>query len=233
MNPASRLDSLDLGRTVTETVVLPWTAATVTMTRPADTDRLLDRAAADPEQNLPYWAELWPSGIALADAITRDAPDWRGVRVLDVGCGLGTTAAAALRAGADLTVSDYAEEALALCRANARLNGLPSPIAQLLNWRSLDPGILAALGAPFPVVLAADVLYEKRDVEPLLAFLARVVAPDGLLWLAEPGRSVAMAWLDAARRRGWEAESDEHAGPWPDPKDAGVVVGLHRLRRPG
>ena len=25
------------------------------------------RAAGDPEQNLPYWAEIWPSGIALAD----------------------------------------------------------------------------------------------------------------------------------------------------------------------
>jgi 2-polyprenyl-3-methyl-5-hydroxy-6-metoxy-1,4-benzoquinol methylase len=131
-----------------------------------------------------------------------------------------------------LIVTDYSVEALALCRANARLNGVDDPMAHRLNWRDPDPRTMAALDGPFPVVLAADVLYERRDLEPLLTFSRRMVAPGGLLWLAEPGRSVAMAWLDGARRHGWEIESEEHPGPWPDPKDAGVVVGLHRLRRP-
>ncbi len=226
------LTGLDLGVLVRETVPLPWSGGAVVLDRPRDTDRLLDRVAADPEQNLPYWAELWPSGIALADVIARDAPAWQSMRVLEVGCGLGTTAVAALRAGADLIVTDYSAEALALCRANARLNGVDDPIAHRLNWRNPEPRTMASLDGPFPVVLAADVLYERRDLEPLLAFSTRMVAPGGLLWLAEPGRSVAMAWLDGARRHGWEIESEEHPGPWPDPKDAGFVVGLHRLRRP-
>ena len=225
------LASFALGPLLRETVSLPWSGGHVLVDRPADLDHLLDRAEGDPEQNLPYWVELWPSGIALADAIARDAPAWTGLRVLEVGCGLGVTAATASRIGADLTVTDYAPEALALCRANAELNGVAAPRAINLNWRASAPDAGAEIEAPYPVVLAADILYEQRDIQPLLAFLDRVLAPDGLLWLAEPGRPVALAWLDAARRAGWEIETEEHPGPWPDPKDADVVVGLHRLRR--
>ena len=67
----------------------------MTISRPVDYDRLIDDAAADPEQNLPYWAELWPSGVALAGKITCDPRIVRGRRVLELGCGLGVTAVAA------------------------------------------------------------------------------------------------------------------------------------------
>ncbi|MDX6584220.1 MAG: hypothetical protein QOI10_3404, partial [Solirubrobacterales bacterium] len=36
--------------------------------RPRDSEALLDEDAFDHEQFLPYWAELWPSGVALARA---------------------------------------------------------------------------------------------------------------------------------------------------------------------
>src|SRR5215216_7157987 len=100
-------------------VDLPGTTESMLISRPVDYDRLIDDAAADPEQNLPYWAELWPSGVALAAKIARDPGIVRDRRVLELGCGLGVTAIAALRAGADLLVTDYSPEALALCSLNA------------------------------------------------------------------------------------------------------------------
>jgi len=220
-----------LGPLAAERVVLPRTGRAYAIVRPTDTDHLLDRVAADPEQNLPYWAEIWPSGVALADAITGRPDLLRGARVLELGAGLGVTATAALAAGADLTVTDYAPESLLLCRLNTRVNAGREPTALRTNWRHPDTALLAATGAGFPVVLAADVLYEGRDVAPLLALVDRLVAPGGLLWLAEPGRHVAARFLDAARVAGWHGPSDTHPGPWPDPKDAGVVVGLHALQR--
>ncbi len=202
--------------------------------RPADYDRLIDDAAADPEQNLPYWAEIWPSGVALAAKIARETEALRGRRVLELGCGLGVTAIAALNAGADLLVTDYAPEALTLCELNALDRTGRIPETRRVNWRDSNTPLLTLIGEEFPVVLAADVLYEKRDVEPMLALVERVVAPGGELWLAEPGRPPAARFLEAIRDHGWTGESERSSGPWPDPEDnrKGVVVSIHRLRRP-
>ena len=86
----------------------------------------------------------------------------------------------------------------------------------------------------FPVVLAADVLYERRDIEPLLALTERVVAPGGDLWLAEPNRVPALLVVETLKTRGWACETERCDGPWPDPEDnrKGIVVSIHRLRRP-
>jgi predicted nicotinamide N-methyase len=222
------------GPLATEQVVLPRSGVTFSVVRPADTDHLLDQAAADPEQNLPYWAEIWPSGVALADEIARDPSIMRAPSTLELGAGLGITACAALLAagvGDALTVTDYAPAALDLCRLNTLANTGREPRALQLNWRHPNQELFDLAGGGFAVVLAADVLYERRDVAPLLALFERLVAPGGLLWLAEPGRQVATAFLTKAREIGWSGRSETHHGPWPDPKDACVVVSVHRLRR--
>jgi predicted nicotinamide N-methyase len=214
-------------------VDLPGTTEAMLISRPVDYDRLIDDAAADPEQNMPYWAELWPSGVALAARIAQDSGIVRGRRVLELGCGLGVTAVAALRAGADLVVTDYSPEALALCSLNVHDQAGTQPRTLRVNWR--DPGLTlhAAARDGFPVVLAADVLYEGRDVDPLLALVEQVVAPGGELWLAEPGRRPAARFLEAIGARGWIEDREECSGPWPDPEDnrKGIVVTIHRLRR--
>ncbi len=217
-------------RTVNVPLTLPWSGVQCAMLQPATYDRLLTAAARDPEQNLPYWATLWPSGIALADAILAQPDLVRGKQVLELGCGLGTTAIGALAAGAELLVTDYASESLLLFRANTLLNIGVEPRTLQLNWRDPSPVLLAQ--APFPVVLAADVLYEGRDVAPLWALLDQILLPGGTLWLAEPGRAPAQRFAQVAKLVGWHDDLIEHPGPWPDPDDAGVVVRLHRLTKP-
>jgi hypothetical protein len=53
-------------------------------------------------------------------------------------------------------------------------------------------------------VLASDVLYERRDVQPLLDLLPRL-GPEVLL--ADPGRPALRAFLDGARP-GWRIETE-------------------------
>lgn len=216
-----------------ETIVLPGSGERMRIRRPSDFDTLLDQATDDPEQNLPYWAELWPSGIALAAVIARGPGPFDGKRTLELGCGLGVTAIAALRGGADLLVTDYSPEALAFCALNALDQTGREPDAMQLNWRDPGDGFHAAVGTGFPVVLAADVLYEARDVQPLLRLAERIVSPDGGLWLAEPGRKPAGVFLAAAHQRGWRIESEQCNGPWPDPEDnrKEIVVRIHRMTR--
>ncbi len=220
-----------LGPLAREEVTLPRSGVRVVVSRPIDVDALLDQAAGDPEQNLPYWAEIWPSGVALADAILQEPDLVAGKPVFELGCGLGITAVAAAHAGADLILSDYSPESLALALNNLSQNGAFAHHAIQLNWREPTPEFERMIGEGFPVVLAADVLYEARDIGPLLVFVERVVGPGGLFWLAEPGRAIAGRFLEQAAERGWRGERTEHAGPWPDPKDEGVVVRLYQLRR--
>lgn len=227
-------DARDLRHTLgplrRERIALPGHGVALEIMRPSNFDLLLDASAADPEQNLPYWAELWPSGIALAAYILRHAPRIKGRRVVELGCGLGVTAVAAMRAGADLLVTDYALEALALCAMNTAHEVGVSPRGMRLNWRSPNPAFLAL--APWDVVLAADVLYEARDVAPLLNLATRIVARGGELWLAEPGRAPAADFLRQVEAQGWQAQETHYDGPWPDPDDnaKGVVVRVLRLR---
>lgn len=236
-SPSARVSELlarlaHTGTLVDDIVVIPGGKSTVEVTRPAGTDRLLDQSAADPEQNLPYWAEIWPSGIALAGDIEAHPERVRGKRVLELGCGVGVTAAIALVAGARLTVADYAQESLVLAALTClRRTGREPDQAERVNWR--DPAALRSLAGerPFDVVLGADLLYERRDIIPLLAALDVLLAPGGALWLAEPGRPPAEAFLDSLRSGGWSDDARRWVGPWAGPDDAGVVVQTHWLRR--
>ena len=214
-----------------DTVEIPGSNVSLLVTRPSDTDALLDQAADDPEQNLPYWSELWPSGIALAAAILQQPDIVRGKDVLELGSGVGITAAIALGVGANLLATDYAPESLTLTRVTALRHTGREPRTLRINWRQPSPDLLADHPEGYPVVLAADVLYERRDIQPLLDLFDRIVAPDGVLWLAEPGRPPASIFLETASRQGWSFSSETWNGPWPDPGDADVIARVHLLRR--
>jgi predicted nicotinamide N-methyase len=212
-------------------IQLPHSGMNLHITKPSDIDALLTLAENDPEENLPYWAALWPSGIALADEILADPELVREGRVLELGSGLGVTAMAALSVDADLTISDYADESLQLAVYNIVENGFAEPPAVQMNWRDPSMSFRKLVGDGFPVVLAADVLYEQRDIEPLLELVDWLVAPGGLLWLAEPRRYSAGRFVELAQERGWIDAVSEYGGPWPEMDDTGVRVRVHRLRR--
>jgi predicted nicotinamide N-methyase len=139
--------------------------------RPESPDALLDEEAFADDEFLPYWAELWPAALALAEAL----PDVDGLRVVELGCGLGVPSLVAASRGAEVTAVDWAEDAIALLRENAARNGL-AVRAERRDWR--EPW-----DERFDLALAADVLYERRNVEPVLARL-RELAPAALVGLA-------------------------------------------------
>jgi predicted nicotinamide N-methyase len=169
----------------------------VSLLRPPDAEALLSEEAFEREEFLPYWAELWPSGVALARDVA--GRPLGGARVLELGCGLGLPSLAAALAGAQVLATDWAPDAVALLRANAERNRIPLDVTET-SWT--EPGRLVER-APWDLVLAADVLYERRHAEPLLDLLPRLVRPTGAgeILLAEPGRPPAAAFLAAARER--------------------------------
>ena len=160
----------------------------------------------------PYWSVLWRSGVALARELSRMRLD--GLRVVELGCGLGVPSLAASRSGAAVLATDADPEALDLLLTNAARNGVELDTARV-NWS--DPAELLA-AAPFDLVLASDVLYQRAAVAQLLSLLPRL-APWVLL--ADPGRPAAATFLAEAGRL-WSVETQARG-----------VVGIHTLRGGG
>jgi predicted nicotinamide N-methyase len=155
--------------------------------RPPSPDELIDEAAFDEEEFLPYWAELWPSGLALARHVA--TLDLDGLRVLELGCGLGLPSLAAALRGADVLATDWADDAIELLRRNAESNEALLRVARA-RWSEPEPLLRAA---PWDLVLGADLLYEERNAEQLSALLPRL---GGEVILAEPGRPYAKEFLE-------------------------------------
>jgi predicted nicotinamide N-methyase len=163
--------------------------------RPRDAEALLDEAAFEHEEFLPYWADLWPSGRALARAV--GARSLGGRRVVERGCGLALPSIAAALAGAQVLATDWSHDAIAIVQENARRNG--AQIETLVcSWTR--PDAIVERG-PWDLVLASDVLYEARDVDPLLAVLPLLMGDHGAAWIADPGRAPAERFLERARER--------------------------------
>ncbi len=158
----------------------------MTLERPPSADDLIDEDAFDEEEFLPYWAELWPSGLDLARVVA--GLDVRGVRVLELGAGLGLPSLAAAIGGADVLATDWAKEAVELLRANAARNEI-SLRAECIRW---DAPALLVREAPWDLVLGADLLYEERNAAQLLELLPQL---GGDVFLAEPGRPFARSFL--------------------------------------
>ena len=162
----------------------------------------------------PYWAELWPSSIALARAVAAAAPI--GARVLELGCGLGLPSIAAALCGAHVLATDRSTDALTFTTYNAALNGTSVEVG-VCSWADAE-AVLSR--APWDLVLGADVLYPHADLTDLAELLPRLVTAGGEVWLADPGRPPAAAFVESCTR--WAESCGAHQD------DAGVTV--HRLR---
>jgi predicted nicotinamide N-methyase len=204
--------------TATELVeeVVPLVGSDVSILRPRDYNALLTEEAFEREELLPYWAELWSSGVALADELSRRA--LRGARTLELGCGLALASIAAARAVARATATDWSREALGIAAKNATRNGVEVETAPC-DWAAPAPLLRRA---PWDLVIASDVLYERRNVEQLLQLLPRLVDERGQVLIADPGRAPAEEFIRSAPED-WELRST--------PSARLPRVTIHRLRR--
>ena len=70
------------------------------------------------DERIPYWAELWPSALALSHYMVAMSLDWKEKSVLEIGCGLGLPSVVAGELGArEVVLSDYLVEAVAFAKA--------------------------------------------------------------------------------------------------------------------
>ncbi len=195
---------------------IPLPGGEIELERPRDAEALIDEEAFAEGEFLPYWAELWSSAIALAHDVSLRS--LRGKRTLELGCGLGLPSIAAARAGGRVLATDWSPDAVLATAANAQRNDVTLETL-VCSWSA--PAAIVER-APWQLVLASDVLYERRNGELLLDLLPRLVDEGGLILIADPQRAAAEPFL-AAARKGWNVRTTG------TPRSPRVLI--HRLDR--
>jgi predicted nicotinamide N-methyase len=185
------------------------------MMRPGDAEALLDEDAFARDEFMPYWAELWPSALALARWVGTRA--LHGARVLELGCGLGLPSIAAALAGGRVLATDWSAEAVDFAQRNAAANGARVE-TMVAAWDDADE--LVQRG-PWDLVIGSDLLYEPRNIALLLDVLENVA--DHAV-IADPGRPASVEF-EASALGTWDLRTEMDSGPPP--------VSLYQLdRRP-
>jgi predicted nicotinamide N-methyase len=204
---------------------LAFDGLAIELLRVADVDTLLDRLPKiqfRPDERLPYWADLWPSSLALAHYLWHTV-DLRGLEVLELGCGLGLVGIVASRKGGVVTFTDYEADALAFARYNALRNDCPQAVVRHLDWHA------PTLSQTHAVIIASDVLYERANFHPLLHILQTALRPDGRFVLAEPNRPVARDFFRLLRDSGYQYErSTECVEVSGEPHEVSIYDGRRR-----
>src|SRR5213080_2709211 len=127
--------------------------------QPSDAAELPDDGPVEWAPLVPYWSVLWRSGVALGRSLAAGGR-LDGRCVVELGCGLGVPSLVAASLGADVLATDGEGEALEMVERNARENGLELATARV-EWNAAAD---LCARAPFDLVLAADVLYERSNV---------------------------------------------------------------------
>jgi hypothetical protein len=89
----------------------------------------------------------------------------------------------------------------------------------VLDWRDPPKDMCA------PLVVAADVLYERRNAQAIASLLPAIVAPGGRALLADPRRPWRAELIERLQRAGWSAmETQLGAELGPSGKEIEIVL---------
>jgi SAM-dependent methyltransferase len=102
-----------------------------------------------------------------------DFANARGLRVLEIGCGMGTDGAQFAAAGADYTGIDLTEAAIDLARKKFEVSGLKG------EFRVADAEKLDFADESFDIVYSHGVLHHTPDIESAIAEIHRVLRTGG------------------------------------------------------
>jgi 2-polyprenyl-6-hydroxyphenyl methylase/3-demethylubiquinone-9 3-methyltransferase len=168
----------------------------------------LSKAWWDPTGKFRPLHQIGPARLSfIRDELTRHfrlaaggAQPFKGLRILDVGCGGGLISEPLSRLGAAVTGIDPGAQNVAIARSHAEPQGLA------IDYRVATVEALAAEGAAFDAVVCLEVVEHVPDVAEFVKACAALVRPGGILILSTINRTLkayALAIVGAEYVLGW------------------------------
>ena len=134
-----------------------------------------------PPATWPLFGVVWMSSHVLAHRMLEF--DIEGLRVLEVGCGIGLTSLMLQHRNADITATDRHPEVAGFLEFNTRLNELKSIPYQQCDWNH-QPDLLGE----FDLIVGSDLVYEREHPELLSGFIDRHARRRCEVITVDPGR---------------------------------------------
>ncbi len=175
----------------------------------SDVDALVDRmiereGRLQRVERFPYWAELWPTALAMARWFCHAKEPIPSGWTCELGCGLGLLGIALVKLGWCVEATDFVEDALIFAAHNARINRVQhNHRVAYLDWR--NPG-----GAPCECLVGSDIIYEKKNHRYLERILHKLLLPGGRFYLGDPQRKDADDFVARLVAQGYSRRRETH-----------------------
>jgi len=147
------------------------------------------------EKFCPYFAQIWPSSIALSKHLLKYPDRVQGCTVLELGCGLAIPSfVASFLSAKKIIARDFHPQVKEFLDRNFALNPKLNFEFEELDWTQPSSG-----ERKFEVILGSDTLYEKSHPNELAKSIDDLIAPNGVLLLSDPGRPYLNPFLKALK----------------------------------
>ena len=174
---------------------------------------LLDRNQFfDPEGNAealdispslwPLFGMIWPSGLMLADIMSRE--DITGLNILELGCGLGIASMIINARGGKVLATDYHPNAEEFLEENSRLNGLDDTPFLRCDWRAQQENM-----GRFDLIIGSDLLYEPDHPERLALFISQHANENTTIIIVDPKRKLQNKFRKRMENLGYSVSSEQ------------------------
>jgi predicted nicotinamide N-methyase len=146
----------------------------------SDDDNIAEKKGIS-SANWSLFGVVWDSGKVLANLM--NSYETEGLRILEVGCGIGLASLVLNQRSMNITATDYHPEAEKFLEKNVKLNeGKDIPFV-CTGWGDAD----SELGK-FDLIIGSDILYERTHVALLSDFIEEHAANTCDVILVDPGR---------------------------------------------